>query len=125
MPKLYITACVAAFLTIPMSAAQSGLPVTHSPATILASEPIECVAVFELVERKLPYQLRESEMRLARQVWQLRAGKVTQYTQIDLGTQINHHMAVLKAEYNEDPNRLAQAADECRQALKNSSANRF
>lgn len=112
-------------LALPLSEAQAGFPATNSPATILTSESIQCVAVFELVERELPYQLSQSDMRLARQVWQLRAGQITQRTQMDLGRQINQRLALLSAEYSNNPHRLAHAADQCRQALKSKSANRF
>lgn len=125
MAKPYLAAGFAVLLAVPLGQAQSGLPATHSPATILASEPIECVAVFELVERQLPYQLRQTEMRLARQVWQLRAGEITQASQTDLGTQVNRRLAVLSAQFGEDPHRLAEAAQNCRTALKTPSANRF
>lgn len=125
MPKPILAAGIAVLFTLPLSEAQAGFPATNSPATILTSEPIQCVAVFELVERELPYQLSQTDMRLARQVWQLRAGQITQRTQTDLGTQINQRLALLSAEYSNNPHRLAEAADHCRQALKTKSTNRF
>lgn len=127
MPKPIFAAGIAVLFALPLSEAQAGFPATNSPATMLTSEPIQCVAVFELVERELPYQLSHSEMRLARQMWQLRAGQITQSTQTDLGAQINQRLALISAEYSDNPQRLAQAADTCREALKSKSksANRF
>lgn len=125
MPKPLLASGIVALLALPLSEAQAGFPATNSPATMLTSEPIDCVAVFELVERELPYQLRQSEMRLARQVWQLRAGQVTQNTQTDLGAQVNQRLALLSVEYSDNPQRLAQAADRCRLALRPKSTGRF
>lgn len=78
-----------------------------------APRSVECVAVFELMDRAAPNWTRQVSVQSAWQSWQGEAVRLSSRAQVDFGTQISREMTSLADQLTLDPNVLSRRALQC------------
>ncbi|MEM1086703.1 MAG: hypothetical protein AAGH90_03170 [Pseudomonadota bacterium] len=100
-----ILSLAAASLTISLSA--------YGQTTAPAPRAVQCVSVFEIMDRAAPSWSAQTEVQRARLTWRSSATHLAQRTGVDYGTQVNREMTRLADLSAKRPNILSGLALEC------------
>lgn len=89
--------------------------ISHASATQNAPAPraVQCVSVFEIMDRAAPTWMSQPSVQQAKQIWQSQAKRLTDQAEVDLGTQLNREMVRLADLSAQSPDTLSEIAVNC------------
>lgn len=96
-------------LAIGLSVTATATADTEAPAP----RAVQCVSVFEIMDRAAPNWMAQPSVQLAKRSWQDQAEMLSVQNEVDYGTQLNREMVRLADASSENPDILANIALNC------------
>lgn len=78
-----------------------------------APRAVQCVSVFEIMDRAAPNWMAQKNVQAAKQAWQAEAQALSNDTEVDFGTQINREMVRLADVSAQNPDITSKLALNC------------
>lgn len=89
-------------------------PVTADPETSApAPRAVQCVSVFEIMDRAAPKWMAQPSVQQAQRSWQDQAERLSVQSEVDYGTQLNREMVRLANLSAQNPDSLSALAVNC------------
>lgn len=78
-----------------------------------APRAVQCVSVFEIMDRAAPNWMLQKNVQAAKRAWQAEARALSRRAEVDFGTQINREMVRLADLSAQKPDTLSKLALNC------------